>query len=174
MPTLKILNLSCINMALPGKKGPNTFIVIDVDGAVARTQTIKADANPKWTAELKFKLQNPRSCIVRFTIMEEHLLETKTLGSHTTTVGHLTRGKPTTEKMKWKLCKAEFHYQLLAVDFGHEPGASLDDAPKNPAPAAPMVSKWKCDGCGNVNAGEVGSCLRCGLAPALATVNRPC
>eukprot|EP00667_Euglena_gracilis_P028904 EG_transcript_37510 len=161
-------------MALPGHKEPNTFVIIDVDGVTARTQTIKSDANPKWSAELKFKLRNPRSCIVRFMIMEEHLLETKTLGTFMTSVGHLSRGKPSAEKMKWKLCKAEFHYQLLAVDFGLEPGeAPGKDSPK-PAPAAVgFASKWECDGCGNVNAGESVACLRCGLAPALATVNRP-
>jgi hypothetical protein len=172
MPTLVISRLSCHNFAQPGHKGPNVFIVMDVDGQTARTPTTKGHhRNPAWSEEFKFRIKMPRTCVINFTVIEDGLVSSKTLGSHMTTIGHLVRGQPDTQKVKWKLCQADFCYTLTAKDFGIEaPESPLDAIPRAPLQ---LTTKWTCLSCGNVNVAESAACFRCGIVQGVATVVRP-
>eukprot|EP00668_Euglena_longa_P029019 GGOE01036357.1.p2 GENE.GGOE01036357.1~~GGOE01036357.1.p2 ORF type:complete len:177 (-),score=47.50 GGOE01036357.1:286-816(-) len=175
MPTLKVQQLCCHSLAPPGKKGPNTFVIVDVDGATAKTTTVKANGNPRWTEEFPFPIKDPRSCIVNFMVMEQTLLGIKTLCKHMTTVGHLFLGKADIQTIRLDASSATFSFTLLAKDFGLEaPRSSPAKVPPQPqnAPVKAPAAKWDCNCCGNVNSMSE-QCLRCGVPKGVATIYRP-
>eukprot|EP00667_Euglena_gracilis_P025607 EG_transcript_30126 len=181
MPTLKVQQLGCRNLAPPGKKGPNTFVIVDVDGATAKTHVVKADGNPRWTDELRFRIREPRACVVNFMVMEETLLGVKVLCKHMTTVGHLFLGKPDTQTVRVDAFSATFSFTLVAKDFGLEAPHSGSPKPhrrtqqESSPTKSPVIgagSRWDCSCCSNVNAGGE-RCLRCGVPKGVATLYRP-
>jgi hypothetical protein len=170
MPTLCISGLACRHLAPAGKKGPNTFVIMDVDGKSVRTAVVKGQADPAWPEVFNVHVDAPRQCVVRFLILAEGLLENKTLGTHMTTIGHLLRGQPAPAAARLSPA-ASFSYTLTARDFGAAPPPIAP--PRVPSTSRPLSKTWSCRTCGNVNMAEAPGCLRCGVPLGLATVTRP-